>query len=102
MPRACATAAASCRARAPRGAAPAPGSSLRMSTHGLPPFDPHCAWFLDVDGTLLDIAALPAAVRLSSADKGLVTALFAATGGALALISGRSLGDIDKIFAPLH
>src|SRR5258706_49608 len=73
-----------------------------MSTHGLPPFDPRWAWFLDIDGTLLDIAAMPAAVHPAPADNRLVTALFAATQGALALISGRSLGDIDKMFAPLH
>ena len=73
-----------------------------MSTHGLPPFDARWAWFLDIDGTLLDIAAMPTAVHPGPADNRLVTALFAATEGALALISGRSLGDIDKMFAPLH
>jgi trehalose 6-phosphate phosphatase len=73
-----------------------------MSTHGLPPFDPSWAWFLDIDGTLLDIAAMPAAVHPAPADNRLVTALYAATDGALALISGRSLSDIDKMFAPLH
>ena len=73
-----------------------------MSTHGLPPFDARWAWFLDIDGTLLDIAALPAAVHPAPADNRLVTALFSATDGALALISGRSLADIDKMFAPLH
>src|SRR5258706_791253 len=68
----------------------------------LPPFKPGGAWFLDIDGTLLDIAAMPAAVHSAPADTRLVTELYAATGGALALISGRSLADIDKLFAPLH
>src|SRR3981189_3056590 len=67
----------------------------------LPPFDPRCAWFLDIDGTLLDIAAMPAAVHPAPADSRLVTALYAATNGALALISGRSLAGIDPLFAPL-
>jgi trehalose 6-phosphate phosphatase len=67
----------------------------------LPPFDPRCAWFLDIDGTLLDIAAMPAAVHPAPADSRLVTALYAATNGALALISGRSLAGIDRMFAPL-
>ena len=66
-----------------------------------PPFDVHCAWFLDIDGTLLDIAAMPAAVHPAPADWRTVTALYAATGGALALISGRSLEGIDRMFAPL-
>jgi len=69
---------------------------------GLPPFDTRCAWFLDIDGTLLDIAAIPAAVKPAPADSRLVTGLYAATRGALALISGRSLAGIDKLFAPLH
>src|SRR3954469_2617493 len=68
----------------------------------LPPFNPAGAWFLDIDGTLLDIAAMPAAVYTAPADTRLVTELYAATGGALPLISGRSLADIDKLFAPLH
>src|SRR5712671_2866055 len=68
----------------------------------LPPFKVGGAWFLDIDGTLLDIAAMPAAVHTAPADTRLVTELYAASGGALALISGRSLGDIDKLFAPLH
>ena len=68
----------------------------------LPPFDLAAAWFLDIDGTLLDIAAMPAAVHPAPADTRLVTELYAASGGALALISGRSLADIDKMFAPLH
>lgn len=60
------------------------------------------ALFLDVDGTLLDIAERPDAVTVPS---GLVETLAAArtrTGGALALISGRSIADIDRLFAPLR
>src|SRR5437667_8043472 len=68
----------------------------------LPPFNLRGAWFLDIDGTLLDIAAMPAAVHPAPADTRLVTELYAAAGGALALISGRSLADIDKMFAPLR
>ena len=67
----------------------------------VPVFDIRCAWFLDIDGTLLDIAAMPAAVHPAPADSRLVTALYAATRGALALISGRSLAGIDRMFAPL-
>lgn len=67
----------------------------------LPIFDVRCAWFLDIDGTLLDIAAMPSAVRPAPADSQTVTALYAATRGALALISGRSLSGIDRMFAPL-
>jgi trehalose 6-phosphate phosphatase len=67
-----------------------------------PPFDIRCAWFLDIDGTLLDIAAIPSAVKSAPSDTRLVTGLYAQTGGALALISGRSIHGIDGLFAPLH
>jgi trehalose 6-phosphate phosphatase len=67
-----------------------------------PPFlIPHAAFFLDIDGTLLDLVALPAAVRAGAADFELLTALYEAAGGAAALVSGRPLAGIDKIFAPL-
>ena len=58
------------------------------------------ALFLDVDGTLLGIRDDPAAVR---ADAGMIATLeqcFDRLGGAMALISGRSVAEIDRIFAP--
>ena len=58
----------------------------------------HCALFLDLDGTLVEIAHDPAAVRADSALFSLISILHAATGGALALISGRPIADIDAIF----
>ncbi len=69
---------------------------------GQPPFDPKWAWFLDIDGTLLDIAAIPAAVKTGPSDTRLVTGLYSACGGALALISGRSIEGIDRLFTPLR
>lgn len=59
------------------------------------------ALFLDVDGTLLEIAARPQAVSVPEDLRARLRALFAACGGALALVSGRSLADIDRLFAPL-
>jgi trehalose 6-phosphate phosphatase len=58
--------------------------------------------FLDIDGTLLDIAPRPDAVQVP---KGLAPALAKASrwlGGALALASGRSLAEIDHLMAPLR
>ncbi|MGI4764083.1 MAG: trehalose-phosphatase [Janthinobacterium lividum] len=63
---------------------------------------PDACLFLDVDGTLLDIAATPDAVRVPP---GLMDALSRAErslDGALALISGRSIAELDRIFAPLR
>jgi len=56
--------------------------------------------FLDIDGTLLDFAESPDGI---SADKELHELLHEAriaTSGATALVSGRSLAQIDRIFAP--
>ena len=59
------------------------------------------ALFFDVDGTLLDIRPEPRDV-VSDADlRGLLQRLSASRHGALALVSGRSLADIDRIFSPL-
>ncbi|HEX2199185.1 MAG TPA: trehalose-phosphatase [Burkholderiales bacterium] len=68
----------------------------------LPPFEPGWALFLDVDGTLLDIAERPDQVDTHKVDCSLVEGLQRAAGGALALISGRSLAQLDAMFAPLR
>jgi len=64
--------------------------------------DARIALFLDVDGTLLDLAERPDEVIVPP---GLVTSLAAAqakTDGALALISGRVIADLDRLFQPLR
>ena len=75
-----------------------------MSAHGLGALPPVADWalFLDVDGTLLEHAARPDAVRVAAAVHRLLEALRLATRGALALISGRAIDDIDVLFAPLR
>lgn len=60
-----------------------------------------CAFFLDVDGTLLEIQPRPEDVTADAALLRLLSELGAAADGALALVSGRALADIDRIFAPL-
>ncbi|HEY8067583.1 MAG TPA: trehalose-phosphatase [Burkholderiales bacterium] len=67
----------------------------------MPPFAADWAFFLDIDGTLLEFAARPQEVRVESALLGLLAGLHSATGGALALVSGRSVEDIDQLFAPI-
>jgi trehalose 6-phosphate phosphatase len=60
------------------------------------------AVLLDIDGTILDIAPTPGAVIVPPGLRQTLTRLLRATGGAVALVSGRSLGDIDLLFAPLR
>jgi trehalose 6-phosphate phosphatase len=57
--------------------------------------------FLDVDGTLLDIAPTPDTVRVEPALVDLLRELDRAFDGALALISGRPIVEIDDLFEPL-
>ena len=63
---------------------------------------PSSALFLDFDGTLVDIAPQPDEVIVPS---GLVPALESLSqylGGAIALISGRPIGQIDQYLQPLQ
>lgn len=60
-----------------------------------------CAYFLDVDGTLLDIMPRPEDVVADEPLRRLLSRVSAAANGALALVGGRALKDIDRIFAPL-
>ncbi|MEF8700590.1 MAG: trehalose-phosphatase [Candidatus Accumulibacter sp. UW26] len=53
------------------------------------------AYFLDVDGSLIEIAESPDAVQVDEALPKLIAALHSACDGALALISGRTLVDLD-------
>ncbi|MGH8736209.1 MAG: trehalose-phosphatase [Burkholderiales bacterium] len=72
-----------------------------MSAASLPPLAADWAFFLDVDGTLLEHADTPDAVRVDGALRTLLAGLRSGAGGALALISGRSVADLDRLFAPL-
>jgi trehalose 6-phosphate phosphatase len=73
-----------------------------MSGASLPPLAADWAFFLDVDGTLLEHADTPDAVRVDGAMRSLLSDLQAGARGALALISGRSVADVDGLFAPLR
>jgi trehalose 6-phosphate phosphatase len=58
------------------------------------------AVLLDVDGTLLDLAPTPREVWVPPGLAKTLQRLHKRTNGALALVSGRSINDIDLIFAP--
>lgn len=58
--------------------------------------------FLDVDGTLLDIAARPDGVVVPGSLRDAIAALDRQSHGAIALVSGRTISDIDHLFAPLR
>jgi trehalose 6-phosphate phosphatase len=58
------------------------------------------AVLLDIDGTLLDLMPTPREVWVPPGLAKTLKRLLERTNGALALVSGRSLNDIDLIFAP--
>lgn len=76
--------------------------TLRNSVAALPMPERNWALFLDLDGTLFDIAATPASVvvppDLVSDLQGAARAL----NGAVAIVSGRALADIDRLLDPLR
>jgi len=60
------------------------------------------ALLLDVDGTLIDIKPSPHEVHVSAELRDLIARLSRQMGGALALVSGRPIADLDRLFAPLE
>src|SRR6185437_11457690 len=81
-------------------AEPAEGPSLELIAEKLVKCLDGCAILLDIDGTLLDLARTPREVWVPPGLAATLHALRERTRGALALVSGRSLNDIDLIFAP--
>jgi trehalose 6-phosphate phosphatase len=60
------------------------------------------ALLLDVDGTLIDIANTPEGVVVPATLRTTLRDLLAQSGGAVALVSGRTVDALDRLFAPLR
>ena len=58
--------------------------------------------FLDVDGTLLEFASHPDDVVVGPSLVELLADLHRASGGLLALVSGRSIDSLDRLFSPFR
>ena len=69
-----------------------------FSLGSVPVLPADSGFFLDIDGTLLDIAEKPQLVRVDDDLGRLLGRLRDAAGGALALISGRPVAEIDRLF----
>lgn len=59
------------------------------------------AFLLDVDGTLLDIAITPEDVRVPASLHRTLALLITRSGGGVALVSGREIAALDRLFGPL-
>ncbi len=68
----------------------------------LPEIRPDWALFLDLDGTLLDLAAKPDLVTVPPGLPAALNAVTGALGGALAVVSGRALSVIDGLLMPFR
>ena len=68
----------------------------------MPPVSENTALFLDIDGTLLDLARTPDRVKVPGELQRVLEKLTHELQGALAFVSGRSLESIDKLFAPFR
>jgi trehalose 6-phosphate phosphatase len=71
-----------------------------ISTLCLPPLK--TAFFFDFDGTLASIVEDPRAVSIDAEVLRSLTRLHAASGGALAVVSGREIAALDGFLAPLR
>src|ERR1700682_3750737 len=78
------------------------GRAMDIVAPSLIPNLQECAILLDVDGTILDLASTPREVWVPPSLRHDMTRLIECTGGAVALVSGRSLNDLDLLFAPLQ
>ena len=67
----------------------------------LPPLDDAAALFLDFDGVLVDFAPAPDLVKPEDYVVPVLGALQLKLGGALAVVTGRPLADVDRFLAPL-
>jgi trehalose 6-phosphate phosphatase len=68
----------------------------------MPPVNANTALFLDIDGTLLDLARTPDRVKVPHELLRTLEKLSHQLSGALAFVSGRSLDSIDRLFAPFR
>lgn len=101
---------AECLARSSVQRSPEPRNSIAKATvkneySSVPPppnrlaLDRH-AFFLDVDGTLLEYAARPEHVRADAELLALLRTVRSGSEGALALVSGRSIASLDAVTGP--
>jgi trehalose 6-phosphate phosphatase len=76
-----------------KGSVPVPGAML--------PHLDKCALLFDIDGTLIDLAPTPDGIYVPPDLPHILQTLWQRTSGALALVSGRTIGDIDNIVKPV-
>jgi trehalose 6-phosphate phosphatase len=80
-----------------------PDKGLTFQKQSCGPVDiDRIAILLDVDGTILDVASTPRSVVVPGSLVRTLGELHTGTNGALALVSGRLIKDLDELFMPLR
>lgn len=74
----------------------------RLSKSTPPPPDMSWAYFFDIDGTLVEIAQSPEGIVVHDDIPDLIGTLHRGTGGAVALITGRAIADVDRLLPQLR
>lgn len=77
-----------------KGSVPVPGAIV--------PHLDKCALLFDIDGTLIDLAPTPDGIYIPPELPGQLKELWRRTSGALALVSGRTIVNIDEIVKPVR
>lgn len=75
-----------------------PSHAPHVSAHALPDDVAGLAVFLDIDGTLLDIADTPGGVVVPPGLPAALASMSRRLGGAFALLTGRSIATVDGLF----
>lgn len=57
------------------------------------------AWFFDIDGTLVEIASTPSSIVVHDDLPHLISRLHELSGGAVSLITGRAIADVDRLLS---
>ncbi|QNU15950.1 trehalose-phosphatase [Thermomonas sp. XSG] len=77
-----------------------PAAEFHAPLPAPPPLSADWALFLDVDGCLLEFEEDPDRVRAPASLSVQLAAVSRRLGGALALVSGRGIAGVDRVFAP--
>ncbi|AXQ27369.1 trehalose-phosphatase [Solimonas sp. K1W22B-7] len=90
------------RAARPSGFMPVMSAMARPDVSLPPALGEDIALFHDLDGSLLELASRPEAVKVAPYLPVLLTALHRRLGGALAIVSGRQIQTLDRLLYPLR
>ena len=75
-------------------------AALRANVEKLVSSEEPVAIFLDIDGTLLDVALTPSTVHVPPVLPDLISSLSQRLAGAVAIITGRPLMEADRLLSP--